>query len=449
MAGSMEDVASQAAVAPGAPAATGPGRQGEPPAAEIIACHICGHIQQVPAMASGAKAQCAYCGSVLYRRFHRSVEWALALNLAALCLFLVANLFPVMTLEIEGNSQTSTLVSGATSLFGAGLWPLGLVVLLAGTLMPALKLATCLYLLIPLHLGGRPPLLAGAMRLTGTVRPWAMMEVYLLGLIVAYVKLGDLATLTPGPGLLGLGAFIVVTVAADRRFERHEIWGRVAPQAGPDILAWRPGTRLVACHACDQLVRLDRRAIRHTACPRCAAPLHRRKPRSLSRCAALVVTGAILYIPANVLPIMTVIYFGAGSPNTILSGVAELAVGGMWPIALLVLAASVLVPMLKLVGLTLLMLSVRRRWQRGVEDRTRLYRLIEQIGRWSMIDIFMIAILTALVRLGTIANVQPDFGAVAFAAVVIVTMFAAMAFDPRLMWDALDERRGDAEQIRV
>jgi paraquat-inducible protein A len=143
----------------------------------------------------------------------------------------------------------------------------------------------------------------------------------------------------------------------------------------------------------------------------------------------------ILYVPANLLPVMTVTSFGRGHPDTILSGVEALIGAGMWPVALLVFFASITVPVLKLIGLTFLSVSVQRRSSWRPRDRTLLYRIIESVGRWSMVDIFMISILVALVNLGTIASIEPGIGAIAFAAVVIITMIASMSFDPRLIWD--------------
>jgi paraquat-inducible protein A len=170
--------------------------------------------------------------------------------------------------------------------------------------------------------------------------------------------------------------------------------------------------------------------------------LHKRKPESLTRTWALLLAAALLYIPANLLPVMTVVYFGAGEPSTIISGVLELGAAGMWPLAALVFFASILVPVLKLIGLTYLLLSIQFGWLTRLRDRTRLFRIIEQIGRWSMIDVFMIGILSALVNLGSIATIVPGLGAVCFCAVVIITMFASLSFDPRLMWDQHDAKLG-------
>jgi paraquat-inducible protein A len=146
----------------------------------------------------------------------------------------------------------------------------------------------------------------------------------------------------------------------------------------------------------------------------------------------------VLYIPANVYPVLSVVQFGSGAPSTILGGVLELWQAGMWPLALLVFFASVVVPMLKLISLSVLLIGVQRGRTVRPRDRTRLYRIVRWIGRWSMIDIFMESILIALVQFGALATIDPGEGALAFAGVVILTMFAAETFDPRLLWDTAD-----------
>ncbi|MGE8145183.1 paraquat-inducible protein A [Pseudomonas frederiksbergensis] len=170
-------------------------------------------------------------------------------------------------------------------------------------------------------------------------------------------------------------------------------------------------------------------------CTRCGALVHSRRPNSLMRTWALLVTAAILYIPANVLPIMTVSSLGKGDPSTIMSGVIQLVQHGMIPIAAVVFIASILVPTFKLVGIALLLFSVQRRQPLSARQRIVMYRFIEFIGRWSMLDIFVIAILVAVVNFGRLASVEANLGAIAFASVVILTMLAAVTFDPRLIWD--------------
>jgi paraquat-inducible protein A len=206
---------------------------------------------------------------------------------------------------------------------------------------------------------------------------------------------------------------------------------------------------LLACEACEQVVRAASAHLHGLECPRCGEALHRRKPDSLNRTWALALTATILYIPANLLPVLSVVSFGQGAPSTIVGGVIELIQAGMLPVALLVFFASILVPVLKLLGLVFLLVSVHRRSTKRLRDRTRLYRTVEGIGRWSMVDVFMTGILSALVALGNLATIAPGAGAVAFCGVVVVTIFAAMAFDPRLMWDMADGRPDNRRPLRV
>ncbi|MEE4376765.1 MAG: paraquat-inducible protein A [Candidatus Competibacteraceae bacterium] len=197
---------------------------------------------------------------------------------------------------------------------------------------------------------------------------------------------------------------------------------------------------LISCHACELLVKAPHQQNVVLHCPRCGAALHARRPNSLTRTWALVIAALILYIPANVFPIMTVTSLGNAQSDTILSGVIYLLVHGMWPLALLIFFASVLVPLLKLVILIYLLISVQSRSRWRPRDRTRLYRITEAVGRWSMVDVYVVTILVALVHLGNLASIRAEAGAVFFGAVVVTTIFAAMSFDPRLIWDNRKEQ---------
>jgi paraquat-inducible protein A len=197
---------------------------------------------------------------------------------------------------------------------------------------------------------------------------------------------------------------------------------------------------LLVCHHCGLLSRAGQGYGLH--CPRCGADLHRRKPDSIARTWAFIVAAAVLYIPANLLPIMvTGSLFGAQS-DTIMSGIIYLWTSGSWPLAVVVFVASVMVPMLKLIALIILVVSVQlgTAWQ--PLQRTRLYRLVEIVGKWSMLDIYVVALLVALVQFKSLATIQAGPGAIAFGAVVVLTMFAAMSFDPRLIWDSMEKNDG-------
>lgn len=192
------------------------------------------------------------------------------------------------------------------------------------------------------------------------------------------------------------------------------------------------------CHVCNLVVAVPEGAAEGLACPRCRTGLHRRKPNSLSRTWALLITAGICYVPANLYPVMEVTTLGRTQADTILSGVIYLAVNGTWPLALIVFVASVVVPVLKILALGYLAFSVQSRSQWRPRDRARLYRIVEQVGRWSMVDVYVVTILVALVHLGSLANVEARVGGFYFGAVVVLTMLAAQSFDPRLIWDQLN-----------
>ncbi len=196
---------------------------------------------------------------------------------------------------------------------------------------------------------------------------------------------------------------------------------------------------LLSCHSCNLLSKMSgSHGHSHALCPRCGAPLHQRKTNSLTRTWALTIAAFIFYIPANVLPITVVTSLGKTQADTIMSGVIYFVQTGMWPIALVIFVASVAVPLIKLFVLAFLLISVQRKSRWRPEDRTRLYRIAEAVGRWSMVDIFVVTILVALVKLGGLATIDAGPAATYFAAVVVTTMFAAMSFDPRLIWDVME-----------
>lgn len=192
---------------------------------------------------------------------------------------------------------------------------------------------------------------------------------------------------------------------------------------------------LVSCEICALLIR-PAAGSEPGYCPRCGAELAVRRHHSIQYTWALVIAAAICYIPANLLPVMITTTLGSSDSDTIMGGVVFLYTSGSWPLALVVLIASVMVPLGKLVALTYLLITVQRGLPGNSRDRTRLYRMVELIGRWSMLDVFVDTFTVALIQLQPLMSVQPAPGVVFFAAVVVLTMLAAASFDPRLIWDA-------------
>lgn len=199
------------------------------------------------------------------------------------------------------------------------------------------------------------------------------------------------------------------------------------------------GASLTGCHTCNQVVRIDPEHFRFTLwCPRCGAKIHPRIHHSTLLTWMLVALALLFYIPANLLPMTHVTGLGHIQDDTIMSGVIYFILSGSWYIGLVIFIASVFVPLLKLSLLIFLLISVQRKSQWQPRERTRIYRITELIGRWSMVDVYVVTILVALVNLGVLADIDAGPAAIFFAAVVIITMFAAKSFDPRLIWDNID-----------
>ena len=406
----------------------------------LCECRRCGLFQRIPSLLPGQSARCLRCQTLLRRAQLDPLGRALALNLAALAAFVLAGLMPLMTVSTAGMVRHANLLSGPEDMGRSGLWELSLVVLFTTLAAPLLKILAMLYVLLGLRLRRPPPGMRRVYALVEHLRPWAMVEVFLLGVFVAYTKLIDLVHIDIGIALYALAVLMLAMIASDAVLDRQAVWEAMErpgiAHAAVDhaaVVARAAAPGAVGCHTCG-LVCLP--ADHDSECPRCGSHLHARHPDALARAWALLIAAAILYAPANIYPVLQVIQLGSGAPSTILGGVVELIDGGMYPLAALVFFASVAVPILKVIGLATLLVSCQMGWAGRLVDRTRLYGIVNAIGRWSMIDIFMETILVGLVRFGSVVSIEPGVGAIAFCGVVILTMLAAESFDPRLMWDS-------------
>lgn len=396
-------------------------------------CPDCGLLQHLPPPKPRHIRLCVRCRRSFGDGANHDAA-ARALAITALVLFLLANAYPFMGLQFSGRESTIHLGSGVESVADYhGLAPVALFVLAVSILAPLARMTALGLVLFGLDRGEDSAHLANLLHFADRVRPWAMLDVVLIGALVTLTKIHDMASVTVGAGFYTLGVLVIVLALLELAIDRTALWQRIHPSPTSEQT---PGPDWHGCGECGMVQPPGER------CVRCHHRLHRRKRDSLHRTAALVATGFILYLPANLYPVLTVVMLGKGQPSTILDGVFELAASRDWPLAAIVFVASVLVPLLKLFGLGLLVLSARKGSGHSLVGRTRLYRLIELVGRWSSVDILVAALLTALVTLGNLAEVVPGLGVLAFGGVVFVTMLATDLFDPRLIWDATGENHG-------
>jgi paraquat-inducible protein A len=388
-------------------------------------------LQTVPALTPGTTAHCSRCPTTLRRTSKHRIDHIIALTSAAFVLLVVMCTTTLMSVETAGIARTANLFSGPWELVRQNMSELAVVIVFVTVLAPLGRLVGTLYVLIRLHERRPPRHLRRVFAIAEKLRPWSMIEVFVFGVFVAYVKLGDLVTIGLMAGVYALLALTFVLVWMDSALDREAVWERLDPHGVSDDPHAAVGG--VGCETCRFVSLPDPVDPR---CPRCESALHERKPDSVARTWALVIAAAIMYIPANYYPVLSVVQLGAGQPSTILGGVEELVTAGQYPLALLVFFASIAVPVLKLVGISFMLITIQTGRAGWLRDRTRLYHIVRFIGRWSMIDIFMESLLGALVAFGSVITIEPGMGALAFCAVVILTMFAAETFDPRLMWDA-------------
>lgn len=421
------------------------------PSAALLACRHCDRLHLRPPIEAGALASCTRCGYVLYRQSGLTLHQWTALAVAAVAVFAIANYFPIAVLSVQGVTVHATLPHALWITWQQGHEAVALMTALFAFAFPLGQMLFLYWALRAIVTADLPADFKYGLRMLDALAPWSMLSVLLLAILVAMVKLLDLATVQFGPGLWAFAVAAFLSTALSRvsaqRLWRHAEDADLVERSGQGL---KPGQPHESCHACGFVQPAQAQADGaeprpdHSPCRRCGARVHRRKPDSYSRTWAFVIAAAVLYVPANVLPVMSIYTPTGASAHTILGGVLEFWRMGSWDLALIVFVASVVVPLTKLLALAVLML--RRTWRGAAvqRQRTRLYELIEFVGQWSMLDVFVVVLLSAMANFPGFSRITAGGGAVAFGAVVILTIFAAMSYDPRLGWDADAEEAGAA-----
>jgi len=399
----------------------------------LRACHECDLVLSLPPLRSGEKAECPRCGHVMVRRQRRPAQNSMALALASLVALALAVGFPFVSFSYSGFANNIDLGDTAINLLSFEQPLVALAVLLTIIVLPGLYLAGVVglqWFLLQGRTSSRARTLARAL---GHLTPWMMADVFIVGALVSLVKIAGTAEIGLGIGFWAFCFFALLLLLTTQSLDRDWIWHALAgePLAPANVQRGAPATPQGLC-ACTECGLLNRIAERN--CRRCGETLHARRPHSLQATWALLVAAAVFYVPANIYPIMNTVSFGRTQENTIIGGIGELWLHGSWPIALIIFVASVVVPVAKLVVLGWLCILTGKSATLDARLRTRLYRLTEFVGRWSMVDVFVVALLAALIRTGALMTINPGPAALTFCAVVVFTMLAALTFDPRLLW---------------
>ncbi len=398
----------------------------------IVACSHCGTLQDLVPLPPQTTAFCSVCENPLERTSGRSIPAALACASATLILLIPANVFPFLTVSLLDMHRTSRIASGVLVLWRDH-WALVAVLVAAfAIVLPVLRYGLLSTVLALVVLDRKPHWLGRAFRWAVRLDRWSMPDVFLVGLAVGYSRI--VATL---PVTIGAGGFCFIAAAflsmlSRAALDRRTVWRAIG--LAPPVLP--RGAPLISCTVCDLVLPADHEG---SPCPRCGLRLRRRKPDAVIRTLALLIAGFALYIPANVYPMSTDTQLGQLVPHRIVDGIVELYQAGLWPLGILIFSTSIAIPFLKLAGLGWCLVSIQRKSSRRLRVKTRLYRLVDEVGRWSNTDVFTIAVFLPVLQFGALVSAQAATGCTAFILVVVLTMFASRAFDPRLMWDAAAE----------
>lgn len=405
----------------------------------LRACPECDWLVALPALKPGLKADCPRCGHTLAQRHHRPAERSLALAIAALVTLALATSFEFVSFEVSGIGNHIELAQTTTHLFGFNQPLVAIGTALSIIILPAIYLIGVVWLQIGLLRRSPLPFSRYIARALSYLHPWMMADVFVIGALVSLFKVSDLADISLGVSFWAFCVFAVLLLSTTQSLDGDWMWFSLSGEPlAPEhcqlgMTAAEQG--LGGCSVCGLINRLDTRG--NGRCQRCSERLHSRLPHSLQRTWALLFAAAVMYIPANIYPIMITTHLGDSAPSTIIAGVVELWRMGSIPVATIIFVASVLVPVGKLIALAWLCIASRRSAGYHADVRTRLYRITKFIGRWSMVDIFVVAILVALIRADALMSVEPGYATTAFASVVILTMLASMTFDPRQLWQSL------------
>ena len=392
----------------------------------FIACRDCAAIQRLKPLKSG-RLQCRQCGRVLESRTGRSIGGALACSITVLLLLFPMNLLPLMTVHIGSIDRSSLLASGLVVAWRQG-WPVVSIVLaLEAIVLPFLRFGLLSATLSAIRYGWRGQWVGRAFRYSELLDMWAMTDVLLIGGGIGYGRIASQVPITIDAGGWCFVIVALMTMVTRATLERRAVWRSLGGEAS----SIPPNA--IACASCDLLLPPEADGQR---CPRCCATVWHRRPASTMQCTALLLATAVLTPLAYGYPMSEFWKGPQASPHTVINGIKLLFEHGFWYFGVIITMVSVVFPLSKIGVLSWFLLSLDRRSSWRLPLKAKLYRLVDEAGRWSNLDPFTVLIFAPMIQFGQLAHFDFMGGTAAFMATVILSMLATRAFDPRLLWDA-------------
>lgn len=375
--------------------------------------------------------ECWQCGRVLENRTGRSLDAAMACAIATFLILFPANMLPLMTVRALQLSSTTKLAAGLVTAWSEG-WPLTAIVLgFLGIVLPFVRFGLLAFTLAAIRLGIRDRWVGRAFRYCEILDLWAMVDVLLIGAGIGYGRLLSQTTVVIDAGGWCFIAAAFMTMITRATLERRAVWRCL--EEPPEYA----GPHAIACTSCDLVLPPQSEGSR---CPRCAARVYRRSPSSVTLSTALLIATGVLTPIAYGWPMSEFWRAGSPMPHSIIDGIQLLFLHGFWYFGVVILMVSLVFPLTKLAGLTWFLTSIHYRSAKHLRQKTKLYRLIDEAGRWSVLDPFTVMIFAPMIQFGQLAHFNFMGGTPAFLATVMLSMLATRMFDPRLLWDAAQAR---------
>lgn len=415
------------------------------------ACPECDLVVTLPPLHAGEAASCPRCNRELTYRPKAPAERVLAYCIAALVMLLLTLPFTFMQFTLSSTQQEIVLLDTAMA-FRSSEWPaLAVVIVATIIILPGMYLTAVAYVYAGIASRRYWTGSVWLARALSHIKPWLMTDVFLVGVLVSLVKLVSMASISLGPSFWAFCGYVFFMVKTVSNVDADWMWFALKREPKTPYIAmsgktaWAQG--LVGCHICGLLNRVEQ-----GHCRRCARKIRVPGRYSVEHTIGLLIAASILYIPANVYPMMRTQSVMGSTDSTILGGIWQMVELGSYLVAAIIFFASIVIPVAKIAVLGWLCYVVLKAPPMSQRRRMRWYRIVEFIGRWSMIDVFVVAIMVALIQAGLLLSIQPGPAALAFAAVVILTMMAAMTFDPKALWQpervSLNEKESTHEQPR-
>ena len=412
----------------------------------LVICPQCNTLHEKVPLPPGQRAKCRVCDTVLYRHDPGYLDRILAFAITGTLLFLIANLFPLVKIDLLGHQQYVSIFEALYQLYASGFYVVALAVAFMVLIIPALVLVDYVVVAYLMRQRRAEGVVRDLLVMLAHLTPWSMVDIFTVSILVALVKLRGEVTIHFGVSFWALIAYVAVDLYLTRGKRLGHLWElyqkyyRSAPVGTVQNGRGDPGLdekSLIRCPVCEA-VNVDR--VEQIVCHRCGSHIYRHPNSGVGRTWALLLTAMILYFPANFYPILEIKSLMGHSSNTIIGGVIALWDDGSYPVALIIFLASVVVPILKFILLLYLLISIRYPVAESKSARHRLFTFIEIIGPWSMVDVFVVTILTGLVKYSSFKIIAGP-GATAFVLMVFFTMLAALSFDPRWIRESERTRR--------